>query len=64
MPLTGENALQRYDHMGLRRIRESALANRSGGIHQLTFLRMGTLMFDHWSSFTHLVQELQHDDSE
>eukprot|EP00892_Ulva_mutabilis_P011278 jgi/Ulvmu1/8522/UM044_0056.1 len=62
VPLTGENALQRYDHMGLRRIRESALANRRGGIHQLTFLRMGTLMFDHWSSFTHLVQELQRDD--
>lgn len=64
VPLTGENALQRYDHTGLRRIRESALADRCGGIHQLTFLRMGNLMFDHWGSFTHLVSELSHDDED
>jgi beta-amylase len=63
VPLTGENALQRYDHTGLRRIRESALADRCGGIRQLTFLRMGNLMFDHWGSFTHLVSELSHDDA-
>jgi hypothetical protein len=48
VPLTGENALQRYDHHGLSRIRDSALADSPAALHQLTFLRMGSLMFDHW----------------
>lgn len=61
VPLTGENALQRYDHHGLRRIKESAIrdhAENGGYLSQLTFLRMGHLMFDHWGSFTHLVSEM------
>ena len=57
VPLTGENALQRYDKWGMNRIRESALAGRRG-LHQITFLRMGHLMFDHWDSFKTLVEEL------
>jgi hypothetical protein len=59
VPLTGENALQRYDYHGLRRIRECALnSNNSGSLHQVTFLRMGSLMIDHWDSFKALVADL------
>ena len=58
MPLTGENALQRYDVAGLHRIRDAARDDRLGRLHQLTFLRMGPPMFDHWGPFTALVAEL------
>jgi hypothetical protein len=59
VPLTGENALQRYDYHGLRRIRECALnSHNSGSLHQVTFLRMGSLMIDHWDSFKALVADL------
>lgn len=54
VPLTGENALQRYDRHGLHRIRD----NSSRSLHQLTFLRMGSLMIDHWDSFKSLVADL------
>ena len=57
MRITGENALQRYDHHGLHRIRDTTIGDC--GLHQLTFLRMGSLMFDHWDSFKNLVAELR-----
>ena len=48
--LSGENALQRYDHFAFDRIAESAFGHlaRAGRLEQLTFLRMGDLMFDNW----------------
>lgn len=58
VPLTGENALQRYDHGGMHRIRDCALAE-GAGLAQFTFLRMSNLMFDHWGPFTQLVAELR-----
>ena len=46
VPLSGENALQRYDHYAFDRIAESAFGRnaRAGHLEQLTFLRMGDLM--------------------
>ena len=48
VPLSGENALQRYDQFAFDRIAESAFGHhaRAGRLEQLTFLRMGDLMFD------------------
>ena len=61
IPLSGENALQRYDQQAFDRIAESAvgLNARAGRLQQLTFLRMGDLMFDNWGAFTKLLQRLQ-----
>ena len=58
VPLSGENALQRYDSYAFDRIAESAfgLNARAGRLEQLTFLRMGDLMFDNWEAFTHFLQ--------
>lgn len=49
VPLAGENALQRYDRYAFDRIAESAFGQnaRAGYLDQLTFLRMGDLM---WAS--------------
>jgi beta-amylase len=43
VPLSGENALQRYDHFAFDRIAESAFGHqaRAGCLESLTFLRMG-----------------------
>ena len=48
VPVSGENALQRYDQFAFDRIAESAFGHqaRAGRLEQLTFLRMGDLMFD------------------
>lgn len=45
VPLSGENALQRYDHFAFDRIAESAFGHhaRAGRLESLTFLRMGAL---------------------
>ncbi len=61
IPLSGENALQRYDQQAFDRIAESAVGRsaRAGRLQQLTFLRMGDLMFDNWGAFTQLLQRLQ-----
>ena len=61
VPLSGENALQRYDQQAFDRITESAVGQsaRAGRLQQLTFLRMGDLMFDNWSAFTQFLQRLQ-----
>ena len=58
VPLSGENALQRYDSYAFDRIAESAfgLNARAGRLEQLTFLRMGDLMFDNWDAFTHFLR--------
>ncbi|DBA81838.1 TPA: hypothetical protein ACH3X1_007557 [Trebouxia sp. C0004] len=60
IPLSGENALQRYDQQAFDRIAESAVGRsaRAGRLQQLTFLRMGDLMFDNWGAFTQLLQRL------
>ena len=60
VPLAGENALQRYDRYAFDRIAESAFGQnaRAGHLVQLTFLRMGDLMFDNWDAFAHFVQRL------
>lgn len=61
MPLSGENALQRYDEYGLSRIMESAFginacANR---MEQITFLRMADVMFDNWAVFKAFVSQMK-----
>eukprot|EP00798_Chlamydomonas_sp_ICE-L_P013265 gene13265-19105_t len=54
IPLAGENALQRYDDYAFKRIAESAFGRnaRAGRLEQVTFLRMGDLMFDNWDAFS------------
>ena len=61
VPLSGENALQRYDHYAFDRIAESAfgLNARAGRLEQLTFLRMGDLMFDNWDAFSSFLTRLR-----
>jgi len=60
VPLAGENALQRYDGHAMERIAISALGRSAaaGRLAQLTFLRMGDLMFDNWPAFTDLLERL------
>lgn len=59
--LAGENALQRYDHYAFDRIAESAVGRnaRAGRLEQLTFLRMGDLMFDNWAAFSSFLARLR-----
>ena len=61
IPLAGENALQRYDRYAFDRITESALGQnaRAGHLVQLTFLRMGDLMFDNWDAFSQFLSRLR-----
>lgn len=61
VPLSGENALQRYDHFAFDRIAESAFAQsaRAGRLEQLTFLRMGDLMFDNWDAFVGFLNRMR-----
>ena len=61
VPLAGENALQRYDQYAFDRIAESALGlnARAGRLEQLTFLRMGDLMFDNWDAFSTFLHRLR-----
>lgn len=61
VPLAGENALQRYDTYAFDRIAESAFGRsaRAGRLEQLTFLRMGDLMFDNWGAFSHFLQRMR-----
>lgn len=59
--LAGENALQRYDHYAFDRIAESAFGKnaRAGRLEQLTFLRMGDLMFDNWDAFCSFLRRMR-----
>ncbi|KAK9829359.1 hypothetical protein WJX72_005395 [[Myrmecia] bisecta] len=61
VPLSGENALQRYDSYAFDRIAESAFGQnaRAGRLEQLTFLRMGDLMFDNWDAFSQFLARLR-----
>ncbi|KIZ05231.1 hypothetical protein MNEG_2733 [Monoraphidium neglectum] len=61
VPLAGENALQRYDEHAFDRIAESAFGKtaRSGRLEQLTFLRMGDLMFDNWEAFCAFLRRMR-----
>ena len=52
--MAGENALQRYDDAAA-----SALVERAASLSQLTFLRMGDLMFDNWGAFAALLARLR-----
>lgn len=57
----GENALQRYDEHAFDRIAESAFGRtaRAGRLEQLTFLRMGDLMFDNWDAFCAFLRRMR-----
>jgi beta-amylase len=61
VPLSGENALQRYDHFAFDRIAESAFGHqaRAGCLESLTFLRMGDLMFDNWDAFSDFLRRMR-----
>ena len=61
VPLSGENALQRYDQFAFDRIAESAFGHhaRAGRLEQLTFLRMGDLMFDNWDAFSEFLKRMR-----
>jgi beta-amylase len=61
VPMSGENALQRYDEFAFDRIAESALGQsaRAGRLTQVTFLRMGDLMFDNWDAFSRFVRRMR-----
>lgn len=61
VPLAGENALQRYDDYAFDRITESAFGRnaQAGRLEQLTFLRMGDLMFDNWEAFSSFLKRIR-----
>lgn len=60
VPLAGENALQRYDDHAFDRIADSAFgcSARAGRLEQVTFLRMGDLMFDNWDAFSRFLKRM------
>lgn len=61
VPLSGENALQRYDEYALSRITESAIGEKAltGSLKQITFLRMGGMMFENWSAFSQFLRRMK-----
>lgn len=61
VPLAGENALQRYDDYAFERIADSAFGRsaRAGRLEQVTFLRMGDLMFDNWDAFSRFLKRMR-----
>eukprot|EP00210_Caulerpa_lentillifera_P002105 g2020.t1 len=61
VPLSGENALQRYDEYALSRITESAVGEKAlkGSLQQITFLRMGGLMFENWNAFSRFLSQMR-----
>mmetsp|Transcript_6034 Transcript_6034/g.15804 ORF Transcript_6034/g.15804 Transcript_6034/m.15804 type:complete len:659 (+) Transcript_6034:716-2692(+) len=63
VPLAGENALQRYDYHAFQRITHSAFGQSAsaGSLVQVTFLRMGDLMFDNWSAFMQFLRSMKGD---
>lgn len=63
VPLAGENALQRYDYHAFQRITHSAFGQSAsaGSLVQVTFLRMGDLMFDNWSAFMQFLRIMKGD---
>jgi len=63
VPLAGENALQRYDYHAFQRITHSAFGQSAseGRLVQVTFLRMGDLMFDNWAAFLEFLSSMRGD---
>lgn len=60
VPLSGENALQRYDPYAFDRIAESAFGQTvlAGRLEKLVFLRMGDMMVDNWDAFAAFLRRL------
>lgn len=60
VPMSGENALQRYDQWAFDKICDSAFGQSvmAGRLEKLTFLRMGDMMIDNWTSFGAFLQRL------
>ena len=60
VPVSGENALQRYDQYALDKIAESAFGQSvmAGRLERLTFLRMGDMMVDNWDPFAAFIKRL------
>lgn len=52
---------RRYDDWAFQRIAESAFGRsaRAGRLEQLTFLRMGDLMFDNWDAFCAFLRRMR-----
>eukprot|EP00850_Spirogloea_muscicola_P022803 SM000312S11996 [mRNA] locus=s312:30665:33875:- [translate_table: standard] len=59
IPLSGENALQRYDEAAFERILHNTYSFPAP-LRTFTFLRMGEALFaqHNWSSFVHFVQSM------
>ncbi|QDZ21837.1 beta-amylase [Chloropicon primus] len=59
IPLSGENALQRYDKFALDQIEHASYGEETKEscpqLKRLTFLRMGPSMFDNWDAFESFV---------
>jgi len=66
IPLSGENALQRYDKLALDQIEQSYYGESKGAVNvencpqmkRLTFLRMGQSMFDNWDVFESFIARM------
>lgn len=67
IPLSGENALQRYDKFALDQIEQAYYGQVSKGqvtvencpqLKRLTFLRMGQSMFDNWEAFESFIARM------
>jgi len=63
IPLSGENALQRYDKFALDQIEhasygEEAIDSNCPQLKRLTFLRMGQSMFDNWDAFESFIARM------
>jgi beta-amylase len=60
VPVSGENALQRYDTYAFDKIAESAFGQSvmAGKLEKLTFLRMGDMMVDNWDAFATFLKRL------
>lgn len=54
-------AARRYDDYAFERIAESAFGRsaRAGRLEQVTFLRMGDLMFDNWDAFSRFLNRMR-----
>ena len=53
--------VRRYDDYAFERIAESAFGRsaRAGRLEQVTFLRMGDLMFDNWDAFSRFLNRMR-----
>ncbi len=51
----------RYDDYAFERIADSAFGRsaRAGRLEQVTFLRMGDLMFDNWDAFSRFLKRMR-----